>query len=240
MLIDYSNENQRKLADVLKNAVGSMSNHVIPDLQRPYVWKPDQIILLVDSLFRRWPFGSILTWLVKTQSEQDEFGIPNRAFYRNVSRSDSLKSETFGKTQPPATYTMVLDGQQRLQSLILALASEDSTFTMDAESWDTVDSEIRKGPITARLYIDFSLLKDSLSGESVTKVVEANGIVPFLKWSDKNKAGYILLAKLWNETEGKETRPPDDWKTDEEVIEKYRVNADDKITFAQLLYLVVP
>ena len=238
MLIDYSNENQRKLADVLKNAVGSMSNHVIPDLQRPYVWKPDQIILLVDSLFRRWPFGSILTWLVKTQSEQDEFGIPNRAFYRNVSRSDSLNSETFGKTQPPATYTMVLDGQQRLQSLILALASEDSSFTMDAESWDSVDSEIRKGPITARLYIDFSLLKDSLNGKSVTKIVEANGIAPFLKWSDQCKPGYILLAKLWNETDGKETRSTDDWNEDEDVFEKYSINEDNKKTFAQLLYLI--
>lgn len=238
MLIDYSNENQRKLADVLKNAVGSMSNHVIPDLQRPYVWKPNQIILLVDSLFRRWPFGSILTWLVKTKSEQDEFGIPNRGFYRNVSRSDSLNSVTFGKTSPPATYTMVLDGQQRLQSLILALASEDSTFTMDAESWDSVDSEIRKGPITAKLYIDFSLLKDSLNGKSVTKVVEANGIAPFLKWSDKSKAGFILLAKLWNETDGKETRSTDDWNEDEDVFEKYSIDEDNKKNFAQLLYLI--
>lgn len=238
MLIDYSNDNQRKLADVLKNAVGNMSNHVIPDLQRPYVWKPDQIILLVDSLFRRWPFGSILTWRVKTQSEQDEFGIPNRAFYRNVSRSDSLDSVEFGKTRPPATYTMVLDGQQRLQSLILALASEDSSFTMDAESWDSVDSEIRKGPITARLYIDFSLLKDSLNGKSVTKIVEANGIAPFLKWSDQYKSGYILLAKLWNETDGKETRSTDDWNEDEDVFEKYSINEDNKRTFAQLLYLI--
>lgn len=238
MLIDYSNENQRKLADVLKNAVESRSNHVIPDLQRPYVWKPDQIVLLVDSLFRRWPFGSILTWLVKTQSEQDEFGIPNRGFYRNVSRSDSLNSVTFGKTTPPTTYTMVLDGQQRLQSLILALASEDSTFTMDADSWDSVDSEIRKGPITARLYIDFSLLRDSLNGKSVTKVVEANGIAPFLKWSDQCKSGYILLAKLWNETEGKETRSTDDWNEDEEIFDKYSVDVDSKKAFAQLLYLI--
>ena len=238
MLIDYSNENQRKLADVLKNAVGSASNHVIPDLQRPYVWKPDQIILLVDSLFRRWPFGSILTWLVKTQSDQDEFGIPNRAFYRNVSRSDSIQSETFGKTTPPATYTMVLDGQQRLQSLILALASEDSTFTMDAESWDSVYSEKNRGPISARLYIDFAMMKNSLNGKSVTKVVEANGIAPFLKWSDQCKLGYILLAKLWNETDGKETRPTDDWIEDEEIFEKYSIDTDSKKAFAQLLYLI--
>ncbi|MSU24855.1 MAG: DUF262 domain-containing protein [Opitutus sp.] len=30
---------------------------LIPDLQRPYVWSPSQVVLLLDSLFRGWPFG---------------------------------------------------------------------------------------------------------------------------------------------------------------------------------------
>ncbi|WP_410477861.1 DUF262 domain-containing protein [Myxococcus sp. MxC21-1] len=29
----------------------------MPDLQRPYVWTPNQVTLLVDSLLRGWPFG---------------------------------------------------------------------------------------------------------------------------------------------------------------------------------------
>ena len=38
---------------------------LIPDLQRPYVWLPSQVVLLVDSLIRGWPFGTLLTWKVK-------------------------------------------------------------------------------------------------------------------------------------------------------------------------------
>ena len=33
---------------------------LIPDLQRPYVWAPNQVSLLVDSLIRGWPFGTLL------------------------------------------------------------------------------------------------------------------------------------------------------------------------------------
>ena len=240
MLINYSNENQRRLADVLKDAVSSASSHVIPDLQRPYVWKPDQIILLIDSLFRRWPFGSILTWLVKAETAEDEFGIPNRAFYRNVSRADSVPSETFGKTNPPATYTMILDGQQRLQSLILSLASEDSSFSMDFDEWNgDVETDEKGGTITARLYLDFSYLKNSLNGKNVAKNIEVNGIAPYLKWSDSHKSGYILLAKLWNETDGKETRQADEWIDEEpQIFEKYRIEEGDKRAFAQLLGLI--
>jgi hypothetical protein len=38
---------------------------LIPDLQRPYVWVPSQVIVLVDSLIRGWPFGTLLTWKVR-------------------------------------------------------------------------------------------------------------------------------------------------------------------------------
>ncbi|PIV53781.1 MAG: hypothetical protein COY53_05390 [Elusimicrobia bacterium CG_4_10_14_0_8_um_filter_37_32] len=35
---------------------------LIPDLQRPYIWNPNQVVLLIDSLVRSWPFGTFLTW----------------------------------------------------------------------------------------------------------------------------------------------------------------------------------
>lgn len=37
---------------------------LIPDLQRPYIWKPLPVIVLIDSLIRGWPFGTLLTWKV--------------------------------------------------------------------------------------------------------------------------------------------------------------------------------
>jgi len=35
-----------------------------PNSAKPYVWTPNQISLLVDSLIRGWPFGTLLMWKV--------------------------------------------------------------------------------------------------------------------------------------------------------------------------------
>ncbi len=50
---------------------------LIPDLQRPYVWTPNQVSLLVDSLIRGWPFGTLLMWKV---GQGDLQNIPHRQF----------------------------------------------------------------------------------------------------------------------------------------------------------------
>jgi hypothetical protein len=52
---------------------------LIPDLQRPYVWTPNQVTLLVDSLIRVWPFGTLLMWKVGQDQSQ---AIPHRQFWR--------------------------------------------------------------------------------------------------------------------------------------------------------------
>ena len=70
------------ISEFIRDAVSNTS-YLIPDLQRPYVWTPSQIIMLIDSLFRGWPFGSLLTWQVRP--DYDDKGkqinqIPYRAF----------------------------------------------------------------------------------------------------------------------------------------------------------------
>ena len=37
-------------------------NYFLPAIQREYVWSPDQIIQLFDSLMRNYPIGSFLFW----------------------------------------------------------------------------------------------------------------------------------------------------------------------------------
>jgi uncharacterized protein with ParB-like and HNH nuclease domain len=48
------------LLDIAGN--GQDATLLIPDLQRPYVWQPSQVVILIDSLIRGWPFGTFLTW----------------------------------------------------------------------------------------------------------------------------------------------------------------------------------
>ena len=40
------------------------SQYVLPAIQREFVWKPDQIEKLFDSLMRGYPIGAFLFWKV--------------------------------------------------------------------------------------------------------------------------------------------------------------------------------
>ncbi len=80
----------------------------IPPLQRPFVWKVDQVIDLLESIYNDYPIGSILWWETsdKLPSERDIAG------FKLPQRPDSH----------PFYY--VLDGQQRLSSLYGVFCNE--------------------------------------------------------------------------------------------------------------------
>lgn len=116
---------------------------LVPDLQRPYVWSPSQVTLLVDSLLRGWPFGTLLLWSVH---KDDLAGIPSRPFWRVADRTGAFDDEQVSKSNPPAQFRMVLDGQQRLQSLLLAFGGDKWGFRLLDHEWSTVlDSERPRG-----------------------------------------------------------------------------------------------
>lgn len=85
---------------------------VLPDLQRDFVWKEEQIRQLLDSLMRGYPFGSLLLW--NTQFLE----VAYREFVRDFKPglTHTTKVKPVGKKM-----RMVLDGQQRLQSFYLAV-----------------------------------------------------------------------------------------------------------------------
>ena len=41
------------------------SKYVLPAIQREFVWKPEQIARLFDSLMQGYPFGTFLFWKVE-------------------------------------------------------------------------------------------------------------------------------------------------------------------------------
>lgn len=73
----------------------------IPAFQRGFVWEPDRVAYLMDSIYKGFPFGSLLFWRTKEQ----------------------LKSERslgpFSLPAPAEDYPVdyVLDGQQRITSI---------------------------------------------------------------------------------------------------------------------------
>lgn len=85
----------------------------LPDLQRDFVWDEGQIRTLLDSILRDYPFGSLLFW--NTQFLEVVYRDFTSAFRQGQTFETLVK--TAGKKM-----RMVLDGQQRLQSLYLAFA----------------------------------------------------------------------------------------------------------------------
>jgi Protein of unknown function DUF262 len=105
---------------------------MIPNLQRPYVWQPLEVIVFLDSLIRGWPFGTFLTWKVKPDDPARDLA---RSFWQVVDRVGKEDGDPIGAKHPPATFQMVLDGQQRIQSLLLALGHDAWGFKLLDREW---------------------------------------------------------------------------------------------------------
>src|SRR5260370_16387520 len=128
MSIKYDSKRE-VLSEIIKKATVN-ATYVIPDLQRPFVWTPRQVTLLIDSLFRGWPFGSLLIWEVKPDCFDANEGIPHRPFWQVVDRTVEDAGTTASPLGQPATYHMVLDGQQRIQTLVLPLGGDQCGFQL--------------------------------------------------------------------------------------------------------------
>jgi hypothetical protein len=84
----------------------------LPDLQRDFVWGDDQIRTLFDSIMRDYPFGTLLLW--NTQFLE----VVYREFVRDYKKGQTFVTRVKAQGQK---MMMVLDGQQRLQSMYVAL-----------------------------------------------------------------------------------------------------------------------
>ena len=91
--------------------------YLLPAIQREFVWRPDQIELLFDSLMRNYPIGAFLMWKVQGDLKTDH------RYYR-VLENYRAKYNTHCKevnTSSIADFEGVLDGQQRLTALYIGL-----------------------------------------------------------------------------------------------------------------------
>jgi len=104
-------ENIRKFVKFLNNEE-EQGGFWLPNIQRPFVWKEEQIERLYDSILREYPIGTLLIW--KTKSN-----IKRRKFIDNYKKNIPLS--TYFVPQDKTQKMMVLDGQQRLQALYIGL-----------------------------------------------------------------------------------------------------------------------
>ncbi|MEO7032969.1 MAG: DUF262 domain-containing protein [Polyangiaceae bacterium] len=219
---------QSEYLGVLLEQAGSGSapaTLLIPDLQRPYVWKPQMIVVLVDSLLRGWPFGSLLLWNYG-QDRSETVEMPHRRFWREVDRTTGDGgTDVPAATLPASTpFRMVLDGQQRVQSLLLAVGGDDWGLKLTDRQWSEAFNEYaprgRKArPSWTRGQLCLNVTKYLVASSQVSprqvnyepllawvNTLSAGGTSPALTTTAKSalpqmreaKDEYVRLSRLWS------------------------------------------
>lgn len=101
----------RKIVSFLNNSEED-GGFWLPNIQRPFIWSKDQICRLYDSIMREYPISTLLMW--KTKST-----VRHRKFIENY--HNGLRVSDFYVPENDKKKCLVLDGQQRLQSLFIGL-----------------------------------------------------------------------------------------------------------------------
>lgn len=106
------NANQR-IFDVMQ-AIHT-GQYRIPNIQRGYEWNQERVIKLLDSIMSGYPIGAIMVW---KPTEEILEHILTRPFVRDYEATNDYLSDDAHEADPEAY--LVLDGQQRLQSLYIS------------------------------------------------------------------------------------------------------------------------
>jgi len=83
----------------------------LPIMQREFVWRPRKVELFLDSLYKKWPVGSFYLW-------------------RPSKRQPSRERRTVGGQMAAEPLRYLLDGQQRLASLSMAIRDESGDLLL--------------------------------------------------------------------------------------------------------------
>jgi hypothetical protein len=108
-----------KPGGTIASALGRIqqTNYVLPAIQREFVWKPEQIERLFDSLMQGYPFGTFLFWRIDPATS-GKFKFYD--FVLNYHQRDAAHCPELPALHNQAV-TAVLDGQQRLTALNIGL-----------------------------------------------------------------------------------------------------------------------
>jgi uncharacterized protein with ParB-like and HNH nuclease domain len=200
------------IAEALDNIENQ--RYLLPAIQREFEWPSYKIEWLFDSLMRGYPISSFLFWNVENLSSA---GYRFYKFLRVFRERYRIHNED-ASVEGAGNFTAVLDGQQRLTSLLIGLKGSYA-YKEHRLGWKDDERNIP----TRRLYLnilrvledqeddrvyDFSFLKDSETKKAdihggewfrVGKILELKNFAEFgdyLADQKLNKESRNILAKL--------------------------------------------
>lgn len=191
---------------------------VLPAIQREFVWRPEQICRLFDSIMQGFPFGTFLYWRAEPENSGNFkfFG-----FVQDYHQRDQPHCPPLGDMSGHQL-TAVLDGQQRLTALYIGLRGS-MALKQPRKWWKSPDAFPKQ-----RLHLDllwqadsddeegmqykFKFLTDKKRSDAddgtwwfpVSKILSVNSSgPPMLKWLSKKLGAeqaaiaYEPLYQLW-------------------------------------------
>lgn len=121
----------------IASLMDQVKNHglILPAIQREFVWKPDQICNLFDSLLQGYPFGVFLFWRIQPENrEKYQF----YDFVKDFHQRDNPHCPPL-KDLPEREFVAVLDGQQRITALNIGLQGSYSQ-KIHGKWWSSSDA----------------------------------------------------------------------------------------------------
>jgi hypothetical protein len=113
--------------------------YLLPAIQREFVWDPNQIRRLLDSLLRGYPIGSFLLWKVDPATAGAYTFYDFVTHYHERDHPYAAKATVTGNQN----ITAILDGQQRLTALNVAIHGSHAEKKKYAW-WNSTDAFPRK------------------------------------------------------------------------------------------------
>lgn len=102
-------------------------SYFLPAIQRPFVWSTAQVVMLFDSLLKGYPISSFMFWAVEEETKAE---LRCYRFIENF-RPEMMNEPTSAEGRQ---VVLVLDGQQRLTSLLIGLRGTYSEKAKGARS----------------------------------------------------------------------------------------------------------
>lgn len=170
----------------------------IPSFQRDYIWEPENVAFLMDSIYKGFPIGSVLFWRtaekLHTEKQLGNYCLPE-------------PTKNF-----PIDY--VLDGQQRITSIFTVFQTElqpitetevEIYFNMD-EQYDNQKSRFvpfyKSDKVDLEKYFPISVLFDTVAYRKATASLSDERVIEIDKLQEKFKDYTIPYTVL--ETDSKE------------------------------------
>ena len=107
---------------------------VLPSLQRKFVWKDFQITSLFDSIMQDYPIGTFMFWTIG-RNKLDQKIKDKMKFYQFVSKYKKKNLGGGDEVYDKDKTECVVDGQQRLTSILIGLKGTYEKHTNDCEMY---------------------------------------------------------------------------------------------------------